>query len=191
MTNPALSISLPPVTWPSQSFAFAPIYLSPSLPIPLPLHLFYSPWSCSQSLQPPLHSLHHPMAKHSDLDSQPPLMWAMWPLRSRCPYTASLILSESRHGPQRGPVINPVQPGPLLHCLNTWCITIPTPMHPHPDSPKHACVGEDWWCNRLFKHLKNRSAFQRGELEPLATASVIMVSGWKSGDMSGGKQMNV
>lgn len=130
MTNPALFISLPPITWPSQSLVFTPIYLSVSLPIPIPLHLFYFPWSSSQSPQLPLHSLHYPMAKHSDLDSQPPLMWAMWPLRSRCPYVASLILCESRHSPQREPVINPIQPGPPLHCLNTWCITIPTPMHP-------------------------------------------------------------
>lgn len=95
------------------------------------LRLFISFTPCSQSLQlTPLLSLHHPMAKHTDLDSLPPLMWVMWPLRSRCPHTAGLILSESRHSPQRGPVINPAQPRPPLDCLYTWCITTPTPIHP-------------------------------------------------------------
>ena len=118
-------------------------------------------------------------------------MWVMWPLRSRCPYTASLILSESRHSPQRGPVINPIQPGPPIHCLNTWCITTPTPMHLPRIHPNMHAWARGRWCNRPFKHLKNGSAFQREEREPLATASVIIVSGWKSGDMSEGKQMNV
>lgn len=67
----------------------------------------------------------------------------------------------SQEPAERKPVINPAQPGPPLHCLSTWCITAPAPSRPPQDSPKHACVGEDWWCNRLFKHLKNRSAFQR------------------------------
>lgn len=94
----------------------------------------------------------------------------------------------SREPAERKPVINPAQPGPPLHCLNTWCITAPTPSYPPlQDSPKHACVGEDRWCNRLFKHLKNRSAFQRGGLKPLATASVITLGPRRPGDMSEGK----
>lgn len=130
-----MSVSLPPNAWPSHSLVFT-IYLSVPLPILIPLHLFYSPRSSSQSLQLPLHSLHYPMAKHSDLDSQPPLMWTMWPLRSRCPSAASLILSESRHSPQREPVINPIQSGPPLHRLNTWCITIPTPIYQPTPAPQ-------------------------------------------------------
>lgn len=36
----------------------------------------------------------------------------------------------SREPAERKPVINPAQPAPPLHCLNTWCITAPTPSLP-------------------------------------------------------------
>lgn len=67
--NTTLSISLPPFTWPFSILVSSSICLSLCYPSPLPLWLLYSPWSHSQSLHLPLHSLYHPMAKHTDLDS--------------------------------------------------------------------------------------------------------------------------
>lgn len=141
MTSPALSISLPPIPWPSQSLGFSPIYLSLSLPIPLPLHLFYSPWSCSQSLQltPPLSPPPHGQTQWPRLpasfdvsDVTPTLQMPL--------HRQSYPLREPAQPTERGPVINPAQPGPLLHCLNTWCITTPIPMHPHPTRLTQTCM---------------------------------------------------
>lgn len=124
-----------------------------SLQFPLPqslshhYHLFFSLNHPSQSLSilvlrlaSPLLFPHCLVVKRGDLDSLRPLMWAMWPQSSRCPYAASLIRPA-----ERKPVINPVQPGPPLHCLNTWCITAPTASYPpcriHPYM--HVWVGTD------------------------------------------------
>lgn len=102
-------------------------------------------------------------------------MWAMWPLRSRCPL-APPVLSFARAGSTQGESqsltpYNPPQPSPdtplppspapaAVLLLETHDVS----QYPPPStsvSPKHARVGEDQWCNRLFKHLKNRSTFQR------------------------------
>lgn len=46
----------------------------------------------------------------------------------------------SREPAERKPVINPAQPGPPLHCLNTWCITVPTPSLPPPAGFTQTCM---------------------------------------------------
>lgn len=90
----------------------------------------FTPCDPPQSLQPPLRSppphgqTQWPRLPASfDVSDVTPALWM--PLHRQ-----SYPLSEKRYSPQRGPVINPVQPRPLLHCLNTWCITTPIPTHP-------------------------------------------------------------
>lgn len=74
---------------------------------------------CFTRRDPLFHSLcscRYPTAQSSDLDSRPSLMWAMWPLRSRCPL-ASPVLSFARVGSTQGESqsltpYNPLQPSP-------------------------------------------------------------------------------